>query len=106
MDKVVFSRTLQVADWGKVTIVRDDIAGEIARRKAEGDREMVLIAGASIAQAFLQLGLIDELCLLVSPLLLGGGTRLFTGGYDRMPLQLTEALPFESGAVRVTYRRK
>lgn len=82
MDKLVFSRTLQVADWGKVAIVRDDIA-----------------------QTFLELGLIDELCLLVSPLLLGGGTRLFTGGYDRTPLQLTEALPFDSGAVRLTYRR-
>jgi dihydrofolate reductase len=105
MDKLVFSRTLQVADWGKVAIVRDDIAGEIARRKAEGDRDMVLIAGAGIARTFLELGLIDELCLLVSPLLLGGGTRLFTGGYDRTPLQLTEALPFDSGAVRLTYRR-
>jgi dihydrofolate reductase len=106
MDKLVFSHSLQHADWGNVTIIRDNIPAEVVTRKAEGDKDMVLIAGAGIAQTFLRLGLVDEISLLVSPLLLGGGTRLFGGNYDKLPLKLAEALPFDSGAVRLTYRRQ
>ena len=106
MDKLVFSRTLKSADWGKVEIVSDDIAGELARRKAEGDRDMVLIAGAGIAQTFLGLDLVDELCLLVTPKLLGGGTRLFRDGYAPANLQLADSVVLDNGAVRLTYLRR
>jgi len=105
MEKLVFSRTLQQADWGRVTIIRDDIAAEVNKRKLESGKDMVLIAGAGIARTFLRLGLIDELSLLVFPTLLGSGTRLFDDDYPRTRLILAEALPFDSGAVRLTYRR-
>lgn len=105
MDKLVFSRSLQHTNWGKVTIVRDDIAAEIAKRKAEPGKDMVLIAGAGIATTFLTLGLVDELSLLVTPRLLDGGTRLFEGGYGPTSFSLVESLPFDTGAVRLTYRK-
>ncbi len=104
MDKIVFSRTLASADWGRIAVVADDIPGEIARRRAEPGKDMVLIAGAGIAQTFLALDLIDELSLIVAPILLGGGTRLFDGAVSRK-LSLVEALPFDTGVVRLTYRR-
>jgi dihydrofolate reductase len=106
LDKLVFSRSLETADWGRVTIIRDDIAGEIEKRRAEDGKDMVLIAGAGIARTFLKLNLVDELSLLVLPMLLGGGTRLFDEGYGQMPLELAQSLPFDSGAVRLTYQRK
>lgn len=105
MDKLVFSRTLTHANWGRVAIIRDDIPGEIARRKAGAGKDMVLIAGAGIAQSFLELDLIDELSLLITPVLLGSGTRLFNGGHDRIGLKLTEVLTFDTGIIRATYRR-
>ena len=103
MDKLVFSRTLDNADWGRVTIIRDDIAGEIAKRRDGDGKDMVLIAGAGIATTFLNLGLVDEFSLLVVPRLLGGGTRLFKEGLEQTSLKLTEALTFDTGAVRLTY---
>jgi dihydrofolate reductase len=106
MDKLVFSRSLEHADWGRVTIIRDDIPGEIVRRKTEPGKDMLLLGGGDIARNFLALGLVDELCLLLSPVLLGGGTRLFEGEHDKLPLQLAEALPLDNGAVRLTYLKR
>ena len=105
MDKIVFSTTLKEANWGRVRIVRDDIAGEMARLKAEPGKDLVLLGGAGIANAFLRAGLVDELSLLVSPLLQGGGKRLFEEGRPRTDLTLRCATPFDSGAVLLTYDR-
>jgi len=103
-DKIVFSRTLDRADWGRVRIVRDNIADEINRLKAQPGKDMLLIGGAGIAGTFLELGLVDELSLLVIPRLLGGGTRLFEKSAP-LSLKLIESLPFDSGVLRLTYRR-
>lgn len=104
-EKLVFSNTLTEAKWGRVRIVRDaDIATEIAKLKAQPGKDIVLIGGAGIANTFLRRDLVDELSLLVMPTLLGGGTRLFQ---DTAPLRLKliESLPFDTGMVRLTYRR-
>jgi dihydrofolate reductase len=103
--KLVFSRTLQRADWGQVTIIRDNIAEEINRRKAEPGGDMVLIAGASIANTFLGLDLIDELNLIIQPVLLGGGKRLFDAKVDRRNLQLIENTTLPGGLIHALYRR-
>jgi len=104
-NKLVFSTTLEQADWGNVRIVRDDIPGEINRLRAQPGKDMVLIGGGGIAMSFLDMGLVDELSLLVSPLLQGGGKRLFEGSRERMGLKLESAEPFDSGAVKLTYGR-
>jgi dihydrofolate reductase len=104
--KIVFSTTLRQADWGDVRVVGADIAGEIARLKAEPGKDMVLLGGSGIAMSFLHHGLVDELSLLVSPLPMGGGKRLFAeGAYEKLRLTLASADPFDSGAVLLTYRR-
>ncbi len=103
-EKLIFSRTLKEANWGRARIVRDDIAGEINRARSQPGKDMVLIGGASIGNTFLKLGLVDELSLLVIPRLLGGGTRLFQDNAP-LPLKLIESLPFDSGVLRLTYRR-
>jgi dihydrofolate reductase len=102
--KIVFSTTLAQAEWGNVRIVRADIPAEIARLKGEPGKDMLLFGGASIANSFLRLGLVDELSLLVSPFLLGGGKRLFQGGQERTNLKLKGTEPFDSGVVLMTYR--
>jgi len=104
-DKLVFSRTLKTANWGNVTIIRDNIADEINRRKAQPGRDMVLIAGGNIAQTFLRLGLIDEINLLIMPILFGGGTRLFDADTGKVPLTLVESVTLEGGLIHAVYRR-
>jgi len=104
-NKIVFSTTLDTANWGNVRIVRSDIPAEINRLKAEPGKDMVLLGGGGIAMSFLDMGLVDELSLLVSPLLQGGGKRLFEGSRERIGLRLESAEPFDSGAVKLTYIR-
>jgi len=104
-NKIVFSTKLATAGWGNVRIVRSDIPAEINRLKAEPGKDMVLLGGGGIAMSFLDMGLVDELSLLVSPLIQGGGTRLFAGARERTGLTLESAQPFDSGAVKLTYRR-
>ena len=102
--KIVFSKTLKKTEWNNSRIVGDDLAGEIARLTKEPGKHIALFAGAGIANAFMRLGLIDEYRLIVSPVLLGAGTPLFQGGYDRSILNLMEARTFKSGAMLLSYR--
>jgi dihydrofolate reductase len=104
--KVVFSKTLEKADWGRVTISRgDDLAAEVAALRRETDRDVTILGSANLTNAFLKAGLIDGFRLLVTPLLLGGGTRLFQDNYDRLNLKLAKAQPLDSGAVVLEYER-
>jgi dihydrofolate reductase len=101
--KLVFSKTLETADWNNTRLVRDNIPNEIAKLKQEGDDELVLIGGADIANTFMKHDLIDEYRLLVTPIVLGGGTPLFKGGIDRFNLKLIEARTLDTGAMILRY---
>ena len=72
--------------------------------KQRPGRDIALFAGAGLATSFMRLGLIDEYRLLVNPILLGRGTPLFQGGYDRMKLDLVQTRTFGSGAILLVYR--
>ena len=102
--KVVFSRSLQKAGWGRVTIARgDDLAADVAAMRRETDDDLTILGSATLVNAFLRAGLVDAFHLLVTPVMLGAGTPLFQGGYARQKLKLTGARPFDSGAVLMTY---
>jgi dihydrofolate reductase len=101
--KIVFSKSVDKADWNNTRVVADNIPEEIAKLKQEGDNELVLLGGADIANSFMQLDLIDEYRLLVSPIVLGGGTPLFKGGIDRFNLKLLGAKTMDTGALILRY---
>jgi dihydrofolate reductase len=88
-----------------VNIARGDIAGEVSRLRRETDKDITVLGSANLASGFVKAGVVDEYRLLLNPTLLGGGTRLFEGGYDRFELKLAEVRPFDTGAVLLTYRR-
>lgn len=102
--KIVFSRTLQRVEWN-ARLVRGDIAEEVRRLKAEPGKDMS-VSGAGIASTFLQLGLIDEVCLYVHPVLLGGGKPMFAGFHEPISLQLVETRQFGRGVLLLRYQRK
>jgi dihydrofolate reductase len=101
--KIVFSKTLQKADWTNTRIVRENIAEEIAKLKQEPGKDLVLFGGADIANTFMKLGLVDEYRLLVTPIVLGGGTPLFKNGLDRFNLKLLDTKTMDTGAVILRY---
>jgi len=109
--KIVFSRSLQKAEWGSwdnIRVVNDHVAEEIAKLKKQPGKDMVIYGSANLVQGFTQLGLIDEYQLLVHPLILGSGKPLFTGMADGrqagLPLKLMQTETYKNGVVVLYYQ--
>jgi dihydrofolate reductase len=96
--KLVYSRTLDTADWN-ATVVRDVVPAEVQALKAQPGGDLSL-GGADLAAAFQRHGLVDEYRLYVNPIALGAGKPLFT---ERIELQLAESSPRNNGVVMQRY---
>ncbi len=103
MPKIVFSRTLERADWN-ATVVGDVVPGDIAALKAQHGGDLVL-GGADLAATFMRHDLIDEYRIYVQPVLLGRGRPLFRPADIRLSLRLAESRAFGSGVVLLRYER-
>jgi dihydrofolate reductase len=100
--KVVFSRSLERAEWADTRIERGALADGIEALKREPGKEILAHGGARFAQSLSRERLIDEYRLVVHPIALGAGLRPFS---DRTELELREARRFPAGAVLLTYAR-
>ncbi len=103
MPKIVFSRTLERADWN-TTVVRDVIAEEVMELKAQPGGDLVL-GGADIAAAFMRHDLIDEYRLYVHPVVIGQGKPLFQASDTKINLHPAETRTFGNGVVLLRYQR-
>jgi dihydrofolate reductase len=103
MPKIVYSRTLERADWN-TTIVRDVVVEEIMALKAQPGGDLAL-GGADLAAAFRRHGLIDEYSLYVHPVLIGRGKPLFQEADAKADLRLAETRTFGNGVVLLRYER-
>jgi len=101
--KIVFSKTLEQVQRN-ARLVRDNIAEEIAKLKAQPGKNMDL-GGPTIAATFMRLGLIDEYRLFVQPVVLGSGTPFFPASDSPIKLRLVDTRTFGSGVVYLRYRR-
>jgi len=104
VEKVVVSRTLQEAGWENSRIARD-LESEIEALRDAPGRDILVINSASVIQALLRAGLIDDLRFAVVPVLLGGGLRLFAEGLPNSAWTLVQATILADGAIGVHYRR-
>ena len=102
--KYVVSRTLDRADWSNTTLIRGDVAEEIRALKAQPGKDIAMSGSATLVRWLLAEGLLDELHLLVHPLVVGPGARLFPDGTAKQPLQLADSTTFGSGVLHLTYR--
>jgi len=98
---VVLSKTLDKVAWKTTRIVRD--LEEIRKMKQQPGKDMYVVGGATLVSSMMNLGLIDELRLMVNPLILGGGKALFKDVKERHALKLVRAKPLKSGKVGLTY---
>ena len=103
VDKLVFSTTLESADWANSRLISGNVAEEVATLKALPGGTIVIYASPKLVHGFVDLGLIDEFRILVHPVTLGRGTPLF---HDKakLELELLESKAFGSGAVYVRYQ--
>ncbi len=101
--KLVFSRTLERADWNNTRLVRSDAARVIAELKADEGKDMFIFGSAALSSSLAQNGLIDEYRLCIAPLVLGGGNPLFKPS-GKISMKLLEARTLASGAVILRYR--
>jgi dihydrofolate reductase len=101
--KVVFSKTLREASWSNTRLVRGDLAAETLRLKEENGKGLAILGSGSIVAQLSQDGLIDEYQIVVYPVVLGGGKRLFDGLAKRLSLRLTRTRAFSNGNVLLCY---
>jgi dihydrofolate reductase len=98
--KYVVSNTLKAAEWENSTVVSGDVYARLRELKA--DQELGVSGSAALVSSLLREGLIDELHLLVHPIVVGAGKRLFDEGTS-VPLKLIDSQTFSTGVVHLTY---
>jgi dihydrofolate reductase len=103
MPKIVYSRTLERADWN-TTVVHEVVVEDILALKAQEGGDMA-VGGADLAATFIRHDLIDEYRLYVNPVVLGGGTPLFPPSQTPLSLELAETRTFGNGVVLLRYQR-
>jgi class 3 adenylate cyclase/dihydrofolate reductase len=101
--KYVVSRTLRDAEWTNTTVLRGNITQEVAGLKERPGENIVIHGSADLVNSLMPHGLIDEFRLLVFPVVLGSGKRLFREESDTSHLRLVRTQAFSSGAVLLTY---
>ena len=103
MPKHVVSATLRNPEWNNASVIRGDVAREVARLK-QPDGGPILVAGSrTLVHALMQHDLVDEYRLMVFPVVLGSGRRLFPETQDKTLLRLLDTRTFGSGVVVHTY---
>jgi dihydrofolate reductase len=101
--KFVVSSTLTSADWQNSTLINDDVAAAVSELKQQPGRGIGMSGSATLVGWLLRHGLLDQLDLLVFPLTVGTGKRLFGEADGQVPLTLTGAETYSTGVVHLSY---
>jgi dihydrofolate reductase len=101
--KLVASTTLDTVEWANSSLIEGDVAAELARVKRGPGRDISIVGSATLVRSLLGAGVLDELHLLVHPIVVGQGQRLFVDGSDSIPLRLAESTTLSTGVLSLTY---
>jgi dihydrofolate reductase len=105
LPKYLVSTTLEEPlEWDNTTLIKGNVAEEVANLKQEPGRDMLVLASADLVHTLMQHNLIDEYRIRVTPVVVGSGKRLFTDRSDVKILKLVQAKAFGSGVIVLTYR--
>lgn len=102
--KLVVSTTLEKAEWANSTVLGGDVVEELTRLKRQPGKDISVSGSITLTRALLHAGLIDDLHLLVHPIVLGAGRRLFEDGTEQRKLALAGSATFGTGVVHLTYQ--
>jgi dihydrofolate reductase len=98
--KVVFSKTLEKAEWKNSRLVKDNLAEEVSKLKHQSGKDILIMSSSSVAQECMKHALIDEYWLTIHPVTLGSGLPLFK---ERVNLKLLDSKVFNSGQIFLHY---
>jgi dihydrofolate reductase len=105
MPKYVVSSTLSDPDWNNSVVVEGDLADAVSRIRDEHEGDVAVHGSVQLVKALLDQDLVDELRLMVFPVVLGAGKRLFGETSDKKTLKLIESQPVGDGVVILVYGR-
>ena len=103
LPKVVFSRTLDKAEWNNTKLVKENIVDAVSELKGQSGNDIAIFGSSDLAVTLAESGLIDEYRIIVNPVFLGGGTPLLKGIKEKLKLKLLNARIFKSGNVLLYY---
>jgi dihydrofolate reductase len=103
--KYVVSTTLEEPlEWQNSTLIKDNVAEAVANLKQQPGKDIGIVGSGTLVRSLLRDGLLDELGLMVHPIVLGSGKRLFEEGGDQKALDLVDSKTFSTGVLNLTYR--
>jgi dihydrofolate reductase len=103
--KYVVSTTLEEPlEWQNSTLIKDDVAEVVAGLKQQPGKDIGIVGSGTLVRSLLRDGLLDELGLMIHPIVLGSGKRLFEEGGDQKVLELVDSKTFSTGVLNLTYR--
>src|SRR5215217_2435608 len=102
--KYVVSTTLQQADWNNSSLIRGNLVEEVTRLKQQEGQDIGMSGSGTLVQSLLRHNLIDELNLLIYPVVLGRGKRLFEDGVNLNTMKLKQSTASRSGVLLTTYQ--
>jgi dihydrofolate reductase len=103
LPKFVVSTSLKQAAWGNSTLIAERVSDRVDQLKQEYERDILLFGSEKLLHLLIQQNLIDEFRLMIFPIVLGDGKRLFRNEVDRLPLSLTSEKTISTGVVIVAY---
>jgi dihydrofolate reductase len=101
--KIVFSRTLSSADWQNTRLVKTNFAAEISKLNQQPGKDLIIFGSSDLAVTFLQAGLLDEIRVMVNPILIGNGKPLFKDLDRQLKLKLLKTRAFHNGNILLYY---
>ena len=103
LPKYVVSSTLEDPDWNNSTVLKGDVVDAVTKLKQEFDGEIVVLGSPQLVRMLIERDLVDELRLMVYPVVLGAGERLFGDAGDKTPMRLVDTRTVGDGLAYMTY---
>ena len=103
LPKYVVSSTLKEPKWSNSTVLKDDVVKEVSKLKQEIDGDILIYASYQLVRTLIEHGLVDEFRLVIFPVVLGAGERLFGETSDKTPLRLVRTQTIGEGLPLLTY---
>lgn len=103
--KIVFSKTLEKAEWNNTRMLKENIEDEIVKLKQQPGKNIFIFGSANLASTLRKLNLIDEYRIMINPIILGKGNPLFRNENGKLVLKLIKTKAFDSGNVLLYYKQ-
>jgi dihydrofolate reductase len=102
--KVVITKTLDKADWENTIIIKNNFIEEIKKIKGQSGKDIAIFGSSDLSVLLIENNLIDEIRIMINPIVLGNGKPLFKGIKNRLKLELIKTKTFKSGNVALFYK--